>query len=278
MAAFVSGDVAVGGVREYVQILTGAGVHSQFVHITDDLTSSGLQPYITGVTFRPPTGELFTTSTPDLTQDGTPHHCCWVPDDSGILVAVVPSTGVLKFRLYDYSDPAVMLTEWTPDVETGWGKQLVRISVACDSATVFYTMSLKSVKRFNIQTGLQMTDYQTLPPSSPYIFGSVRALPGPDTGTDDQDAIFPMTLSGAGPQRDLALAPGATFWNTIDNPSDGIYRIEKRLLLDRSVVTPPSPVETDAEPGGANDVNLSLAVYFNPCIARRRVGYAWVVS
>lgn len=265
--AFAPGDLFVGGVQGYYEQLLQDGTHVAMHQVLDD-DGQPTQVYITGLTVRTKTGDVYASSTPSLTQDNTPHHCCWVPDDSGILVAVVPSSGVLKFRLYDFAEPATLLDEWTPAVEVGWAKQLVRISVACDSATVFYTMSMKAVKRFNIVTGLQMTDYQTLPATSPYIFGSVRALPG-ESG-DDQDAIFPMTVSGPGPQRDLCLAPGRTFWNTIDNPTDGIYRIEQRLLVDRSVVSPPSPVVTQANPAADNDLNLSLACYFNPCVSGAR--------
>jgi hypothetical protein len=267
MAAFVSGDVAVGGVREYVEIRDAVGAPSQFVHVTDDGTDSGAQTYITGVTFRTATGELFTTSTPDLLADNCPHAVDNFSNDSGLLVAVVVSSGVLEFRKYDYDGN--VLDTWTPEVEAGWGKQKVSISLVCGGAEVYYTMSLKSVLRYSLATSTQLAPYDTLPADSPYIYGAVRVLPG-STG-DDRDIIAPMTAAGQGPQRAIAIASRTTFWNTIDNPDDGIYRIEQRLLLDRSVSI--AGIETDAEPGGDNDVNLSLAVYFNPCAVRRIFGF-----
>lgn len=273
MAVFIFGDVAIGGVRQYIEIKHADGSHSQMVQVDDLFTGSGAQTFVTGVTFRPTTGELFSTSTPSRTQANTPHDVDWIPDDSGLIVAVVPSSGVLLLRKYDFE--GVQLAQWTVGVEVGWGQQQVRISVACDSRTVFYTMSLKKVKRWDIVDGVQLDDYDTLPSSSPYIYGAVRALPG--ESADDRDIIAPMTLTGQGPQRAICLAPGATFWNTIDNPTDSIYRIEKRLLLDRSIIAPPSPVVTRANPAADNNINLSLACYFNSCF-RPRVGFTTVIA
>lgn len=278
MAVFDPGDIAVGGRHEYISVYHSDGSFSQLVHVTDTgsisgATASGPQTYATGVAFRPPTSELFSTSTPSLNIENCPHDVDWIPNDSGLLVAVVPSSGVLKFRKYDF-DGVQIGSDYTPAVPAGWGQQAVKISVACDSDTVFYTLSMKVVKRFSLSSG-QLTDYQTLPNSSPYIFGGVRALPG--AGGDGRDAIFPMTLlAEEGPRQAICLdSDGVSFWN--DNFVSGDYVIEKRPL---DVRDPPSmSVVTKADPDDLNDRTLSLACNYNPCPLRRLfVGFTTVIG
>lgn len=269
MTAFSPGDVACGGKFHYVEIIKNSdGSFSQFVHVLD-AAGADTQQYITGVTFRPSTGDLYTTSTPDLLQANTPHDVDWFPDDSGLLVAVVPSSGTLQFKKYDF-DGNVLQT-WTPAVESGWAQEPVKISIACDSKTVFYTQSKSKIQRYDVDAGSQLTDYETLAVGSPYRYGGIRVLPG-STG-DDRDVVVAMTITGSGPYHAVCLAPGGAVWSDEINPLSS-YHVYKRSLADGTLLL---SVVTEADPVPDNDETLSLACYFDPC-AKRRASFVWITS
>lgn len=280
MAAFDLGDIASGGTHEYITIYHADRTFSQNVHVTDLLTASGIQSYVTGLTFRPPTSELFAVSTPEWGLPHMPHDVDWVPNDSGLIVALTPSSGVLQLVKYSF-DGAIIAGPWTVEAPAGYGTQHVKISVACDSTTCFYTTQQKVVKRFNIATGTQMTDYWTLPSGSPYIFGGLRALPNESGIGDDRDIVVAMSLTGTGPREAICLdSDKISLWSDEVNPTAG-YRILNWLLSETSVdgfgdLVGNLPVEADS--GGLVDRVLALACNYNPCARRRLIGFTTVIG
>lgn len=261
MSAFALGDIAIGGRHHYIEIINSSAAFSQMIHVLDD-SGDDTQTYITGVTFRPPTRELFSVSTPSLTMPFVQHDVDWIPNDSGLLIALVPSAGVLKFRKVNFAGATQQ--EWTPAIEPGWGQQPVKISVACDSTTVFYTMSLKKIKCFDLNTGTNKPDIETLPSSSPYIYGGIRILPGGTVTEDGKHFIVAMTATGNGPRHAVCLdSDKLHHWVDEINTPD-TYHIQKRLISTGAFV---SEVETraDALPTPTNDETLALACLYNPC-------------
>lgn len=276
---FSFGDIAVGGKHEYTTVYDSSGSFSQAVHVTDTgtlsgPTDSGPQTFIMGCTFRPTTGDLYTASSPSQTAPNTPHDVDWIPDDSGLLVAVVLSAGVLEFRRYNFDGSLAHVYSPSPLVEVGWAQQPVKISVACDARTVFYTQSLYKVQRYDLQTESQLADYLVMNPvTSPYIFGGLRAHPR-ESG-DDRDIVVAMTATGVGPRRAVCLdSDGSSFWWDLINATP--YQIEKRHLVTEAfeqLIT----TQYDGD-SGHNDATLSLACYYNPCFRPLWVGFTAVIS
>lgn len=260
MTGFEPGDLAVGGAHEYVEILSDAAVFREMVHVTDE---AGVPvQYVTGVTFNPNTGDLFTCGTPDLTAANCPHDLDWLPDDSGVLVAVVASPGHLELRKLDY-DGNLLNTWGGLQTDAGWSQEPVKISVACDGRTVFYTDSLRTVWRYDIAArggaGQQLDLYKQLPASSPYIYGGVRVLPSGKT-----KAIVAMTAVGDGPQLGVALADDQLHvWFDEVQPSSGVYHIQEHLIS--TGVSVGAPVATKADLGTTNDRTLALAANARFC-------------
>lgn len=258
---FVLGDIAIGGQHEYVEVMHSDTTLNQMVHVTDT-NSSEPQTYVTGVTFNPISGDLFTSSSYSLTADFTPHDIDWIPDNSGLLVPVVPGPGQLEFWKYDYSGN-VIDTFTNPNVETGWAQQPVKISVACDARTVFYTQSLHKIQRYDLVTRANLTDYETLPADSHYIYGGLRLLPAGMTTIDGKHLLVAMTLTGDGPQRALCLdSDGIHHWVDEINPTAG-YHIQKRRI-DTGIMFTQILTQYDTNPAH-NDKTLSLACFYNIC-------------
>jgi len=265
VSSFNAGCIAVGGSHGYIEIFNSSGDHIGFTQPMD-INNLG-QNIITGLTFRPSTGHLFATTAETFTQDNVAHDIDWIPDDSGLLIAYVPSPGVLKFRKVNFDGTSTGL-EWTPDVEDGWFQQPVKISIACDAQTVYYTMSGKVVKRYDLEARENLTDYQTLDDDSPYRFGAIKVVWTDEYG-DARDIVAAMTVTGDGPFHGLCLDSNTTsFWADEINPTNHTYKIKKYNLLTRAledtVTTKARPLEGDEEEY-LNDITYSLACNYNAC-------------
>lgn len=92
-------------------------------------------------------------------------------------MAVVTEPGTLEFWKYDYDDGHI-IKKWTNNIRTDsdWSQGSVKISVACDSTTVFYTDSGKSIFRYDLNSSTQLADYDVLSDDSPYLYGGIRVL------------------------------------------------------------------------------------------------------
>lgn len=265
MSLFVPGDLAVGGVHGYVEIIHKDTTFAEMVHVTPLSTGAGDQPFITGVTFRTKTGDLYTVSTPDLTAANCPHDVVSFPNDTGLLVAVCVTSGQLDLHKYSYANPPVLLDSWTSiPVEDGWTNALTRIDLACDSRTMFFSQQGHRLMRYDLVSRAALDDYETLPDDSPYIYGGLRVLPG--GSGDNRRVIVAMTLTGDGPQRAVCLESDRTsFWVDEINPSDGVFHVQKRKIADRALITSVETRADEATPTPTNDATLSLASYYTPC-------------
>ena len=262
------GDIAIGGQHAQVEIMKASDqTTTQIIDQIDDAERP--MPYVMGVTFRVPTGDLYTALTPEETMDYTPHDIDWIPDDSGLLVAVVPSLGVLEFRKYDFD--GVLQTTWTVPTEPGWFKQTVKIAVACDARTVFYTMRGHRIMRFDIVSGLPLSDYHFLLAGSGYLYGGIRTLPR-ELG-DNRDVMVALTVNGTGPQRALTLDPVTPTKHWVDevNPPGGVYKIKQRSNATGIVTGVEHTVALT--PDGKT---LSLAAWADFCHLRNRLGWVAV--
>lgn len=261
MAAFEYGDIARGGENHFIQVIHADTSFSQMIHVLDDL-GGDTQQYIMGVTFRPPTNELFSVSTPSQTMPFVQHDIDWIPDDSGLLVAVVPSPGQLLFRKVNF-DGDTIIDEWEPNIEPGWAQQPVKITVACDSRTVLYTQSLHKVQAYDLVSRTNLADYETIPYDSPYIYGGIRLLPEGMTTVDGKHFIVAMSLTGNGPRRAVCLdSDGENHWVDEINTPD-LYHIQKRTIFNGTFVLEVQTRATD-DPD-SNDRTLSLACLYGIC-------------
>lgn len=261
--AALLGDVFVGGGLGYTERIKRDGTHLQLIHETDDLGNNG---EVWGQTISGITGHRYSTLGV-LGTDGTgntPHDIAWCPDDSGHFVAIVPTAGSLKLYKYNLDATAVIGGPWTLAVETGWTSKPVKIDVACDSDTVYYTMQGKKIKRFKVSTTTQLADLQTLADSSPYIYGDLRVL-------NNKQVLVAMTDTGVGPRRGIALANdpdlGVVVW--IDEVNTTTFHVYKRKSIDGTSVL---SVLTKLDPANKNAAAFSLAAYYVRCPVS--VGYA----
>lgn len=260
------GSVAVGGQAGYAEILDADGSHNSFVHA---VTSGAVEvPNVMGLAFDPGTGTLYLVTSDSLTGTNIPHDVAWIHGEDAILVALMTSTGVLELRKYS-SDGTALLDTWTPTPPPGWGQQHVSIDMACDGHSVIIGWMLGVLTRFDLDTGLDETDYVMLAAGSPYLYGGV-VWASREAG-DSRDALVAMSRSGTGPQQAVARGAGGSLWTDVINPT-GDYKVVKRRLSDGDFL---ASYTTQATPTPTNGPSLSLAVYFNPCAARERV---WISS
>lgn len=259
LGVYTLGQIAVGGKHGYIEIVNSDTSFDSMVAAANAL--------VMGVTFRVPTGELYAVSTASQTAANVEHDIDWLPDDSGLLVARVPSNGILELRKYAF-DGTTILDTWTGlNVEAGWAQQPVKITIACDSRTVLYTQSLHKVQAYDLVTRSNLADYETIPFDSLYIYGGIRLLPEGMTTADGKHFIVAMTRTGDGPQRAVCLdSDGLNHWVDEINPTSG-YHIQKRTIADGTLVT---QILTQYDTNSAhNDKTLSLACLYGICHVSR---------
>jgi hypothetical protein len=268
----LTGDVAVGSNAGYIEVVHA---DTSFVRMIPAVDMDGnTYQYVMGLDYAksgPLAGQLFAAQAHAEDEDGCPNDVAWIPNANppAVLAAIVPSDGVLELRKYNAETGAQIGSAWTGlDTEIGWTRVPVKLVVACDGKRVFYTMQGANIFQYDLQSSSQLPVFDTLPVGSPYIYGDIDFLP--------PDIIVAMTLTGDGPRRGVALGSKTTVWTDEVNPT-GAYHVYKRLTADGTLAPGPNTVLTKSDPASDNGPTLSLAAFFNPCLARR-VGYAWVVS
>ena len=214
------GDIAIGGRHGYVQILDADGELKDFVQQTDDRGRE--LPNVMGVSWDEQHGHLYTAITPHPSMPYTPHDIRWLPDGSGLLVAVVPEAMKLEFRRY--SCEGELLDTW-PNIRTdqGWAKEHVKIDIALDNETVFYTDSMRTIFTWNLETG-RNEEFASLENGSRYIFSAVRIVP---TAGGEVALVTAMSL-GPGPRLAIALRLDGTVW--ADEKHGGVWQATRRWL------------------------------------------------
>lgn len=261
MTAFSPGAITIGGSLSYAEHITPAGTFIQHIHLTDDL---GRDMVVNGMTFDS-VGNMYAALGVPGGSDYEPHDIVWMPDNSGLLVIIVVGGDV---QLWKYAmNGTTVLDTWTGlDKDTGWdGTQLaqrLKVDIACDSTTVYYTDGGLSLFKYDLNTSAQLTPWDVLS-SSPYRYHAFKLL----QRTLPQEIISAMTESGNGPQRALCLdADGDKHWTDEINPS-GDYHVYRRANSDGSAL---SNHVVSLDPADTNDLIWSLACYYNPCLGRRK--------
>lgn len=268
--AWAVGSVFVGGQHAYIEVLDATGAHDSMIPAVDDLGNP--VDDVLGLAVNPANGTLYAVLADSEIPTDAPYDVAVFPDGSGILTAHLVDTGDIELRKYSLDGLSVLDT-WTPTVPAGYGRQPIRVDIACDSESVILSWSINVLTRFNLTTGLDVADYETLGTDIRYLYGAVKWA-SRETG-DSRDAVFPMTRgSGHGPQRAVALGSGGALWTDEINPT-GSYHVVKRRLSDGDFL---ASFVTQADEVPTNDRTLSLSVYFNACAARRRHVAIWNVS
>lgn len=270
MTSLSPGNIAIGLDNHYIEIITPTGTLVDMVHITD-LAHGGAdsQQYIMGLTVNARTSDIYCVSTPDPLSANCPHDLVWLPDNSGVIVAVVPSSGNLELRKYGFDGAQIGASRTGLSTDTGWAQQTVKIDVACDSSTIYYTDSLASIFTYDFNTSTQGPIYDTLPTGSPYIYGGLKLLsPGFAASTHGPPLeigpviVVAMTVTGDGPSRAVCLGADRTLWTDEINVGSGSYHVVNRQLTDGTLI---NQYITQSDPMGTNGPVLSLACYANKC-------------
>lgn len=257
------GDVFIGGGLGYTEHIKSDGTFVAMIHETDKF---GNDAEVWGQTIRGTTGDRYSALGVKDTDgtENTPHDITWCPDDTGFFVAIVPSSGLLKLYKYNIAATAVIGGPWTLATEAAWTSEPVKLDVACDSVTVYYTMQGKLIKAYNTSTSTQLPDFETLAPSSPYIFGDLKIL-------NDRRVSVAMTDTGAGPRRGVAVTSdpvyGTVVWIDEVNPVAD-YHVYKRKLVDGTAILSVATQVT----AGVNGPTFSICSYYKRCTRARTFG------
>jgi len=240
----LAGHLAVGEENYEIEIFNQTGGLVYNIPPVDDIIRP--MQYQMGVAYNWENGDLYAALTPDPVMAFTPHDVDWFKDDSGILVAVVVGPGQLEFRKYDYAGAIQQV--WTPAVEPGWYQQPVKIALACTGNIVFYTFHGTTIKRYNLDTSTQLSDYLTLSPYSGYRYGDLQVLRN-SNNPNLTPIVVTMTQVGSGPHRGVAVGPANSVWN------DRNAVAEKRNLSSLHLI-----LQTNA----SSKIH-SMACYFDGC-------------
>lgn len=265
MAAFVLGDVVYGGALPYATHITDAGTFVEWIHTLDD---EGTEVKPNGGDFDS-RGRLFLAlGTLDDSGDALPHDVAVIPGDKGLVVAVARGGDTADLRIYTM-DGALTTTHTGVDVDAGWNHltEFLRLAVACDGKTVYYTDEHATIFRYDLSTASQLAPFKVLPGGSPLVYGGLT-LVGPD------DLVVAESGSGDGPRRAVKRGLAKTIWTDEVEPI-GSFHIWKRTFALDTLVT---AVVTAIDPSDTNSAAICIATYVPPGCTRRRGGYTWVAS
>lgn len=255
MVAFSEGEIAIGGAYGYIHRIDAIGTTIERLDAVDDI---GNRMRVNGITFDEDGNMYSVLGDPSNLSDYNPHDIVWIPDNSGyvVLLARLDNTAIL--RKYDL-DGAV-LNEYTIETDTGWTTdKYMKVDIACDSTTVYYTDQLYTVFKFDLDTGTQLSPWSTLSPSGNYRYNAFKLLP------DDAGLVIDMSdVDGAnGPKYSICLdAAGIALWTDETLPADEIYHVFKRSLTDGSDIL---SVETSLQADGSSAITTALGCYYFFC-------------
>jgi hypothetical protein len=251
------GDIIVGGDHGYWEHLLSDGTFVQHIAAVDDEDNP---MRANGVTFSP-LGEIF-FALGDLAgvADNDPHDVTYINSTTPNTLAVMVARNNDTARIKKLSlDDGSVLADYPVATDTGWTRdRYLKADSTCDGI-IYYTDMGRTIFRFDINTGTQLSNFAQLSEDSPYIYGALKIV---ETG----DVIVAMTESGNGPKNGIALdANGTSFWCDEVNPGDGSYAIFKRL--QSSGINSPSS-ETHVvrlNPANVNDEITSLGSNYSIC-------------
>lgn len=261
MTVFTLGDVTIGGAlgyAEHIDPITGTRI--QHIHMTDDL---GRDMVVNGMTFDRQ-GNLYSALGVPGGSPYEPHDIVWIPTNAGLLVIVDTDGTETGVELWKYAmDATTVLATYSVEVDAGWTpKKRLKLDVACDGHTVYYTDQSRTIFKYDIAgSGTQLTPFDVLTDDI-YSYCAFKLLNG-----DGPDIlIVAMSNAGNGPRRALCLDKNKLYnWRDEINPP-GDYHVFKQQRSDGADVL--SHV-VSLDPGDANDKIWSLACWTNPCPGRR---------
>lgn len=263
---FNRGDVLIGGEFSYAEHIEPlAGVYQQHVRWEDDI---GRDMVVNGQTFDQ-RGNAYAALGAPGHSDYEPHDIVWMPNDSGLLVIIAVGTDV---QLWKYNlDGDTVLQKWIGlSKDASWVPQddnkRLKVDIACDSTSVYYTDQGLSVFHYDLNTSTQKANWDTLPASSNYRYNAFKLI----QKTNPQQIVAAMTTSGNGPQRAVCLDGNKTkHWtDEVNPPTPGLYHVYKRELATTSTGEMVLSHVVSLSPSDDNDKIWSLACYVNLCGAR----------
>jgi hypothetical protein len=265
------GDVFVGGNYGYVTQHRKSGIFwpvVQYIAIVDD---EGNQLCPNGLDVGPD-GELYTAEgDPDGLADNDPHDVAYVTSDPPKLAAIIAKADdTAEIRTYNLD--GVLQNTWNIEVDEGWTKtNMLKIDVACDGFTAYYTDRGRTIFKFNIETGTQLANFHQLDEDSEYIYADLALLPATDSG---DILIVNMTNLGNGPRNAVAITYNG-YWSDEVSPADSSYEV---FLRDLDNANDLESFTVSLSPDDDNDEITAIAVYYDVCgfpgLARLQVNTA----
>lgn len=248
MVNFNPGEVCIGSAHGFIQHISAAGTTLQQIPINDD---QGLPIKIFGITFSND-GEMFTCGGPAGGSDYMPNDIVYIPNGTGLVVIIARLDNTAELWHYDLDGN--VLDTWVVDTDDGWEGEPLKIDIACDSETVYYSDQLYTIFSFNIATGLQGTPLAQLATNSDYRFNAFKLLP-------DGGFVVNKTNTGNGPKNAICLNVDktTTFVDEV-NPTDETYSIWKRNISNGA-----QTLEVPVSFNGINDEVSALGCYYSAC-------------
>ncbi|HZT06994.1 MAG TPA: glycosyl hydrolase [Chloroflexota bacterium] len=234
MTDLAPGDILIGGLG-HIDIIHPNGTLERRPIV--DALGKPLQ--VNGIAVSPSGHYQFAASPPGETIN-RPHDIAYLPDGSGYIEIGQASPRSAQLWKFDLAGNRV--GTWTIETDDGWTTGLLRLDVAPDGKTVYYTDSGRTIFRFDISTddGMQLQPFDKLPMDSPNIYAGFKLL-------SDGGIVLAMSKTGNGPRDAVCLDNDRTsFWTDEVNPAvPGQYHIYRRSLADsgNKIDTYPNPDE-----------------------------------
>src|SRR5581483_3997147 len=223
MTDLAPGDILIGGLG-HIDIIHPNGTLERRPIV--DALGKPLQ--VNGIAVSPSGHYQFAASPPGETIN-RPHDIAYLPDGSGYIEIGQASPRSAQLWKFDLAGNRV--GTWTIETDDGWTTGLLRLDVAPDGKTVYYTDSGRTIFRFDIGTdvGPQLTPFAQLPTDSPNIYAGFTLLP-------DGGLVIAMSKTGDGPRNAVCPDADPTMFWTDGVDVDGQRAIYKRKLADGSDV------------------------------------------
>src|SRR5581483_5946327 len=224
MTDLAPGDSLIGGLG-HIDIIQPNGTLVERRPIVDAL---GKPLQVNGIAVSP-SGHYQLAASPPGETINRPHDIAYLPDGSGYIEIVQASPRSARLWKLDLAGNRV--GTWTIETDDGWTTGLLRLDVAPDGKTVYYTDSGRTIFRFDIGTdvGPQLTPFAQLPTDSPNIYAGFTLLP-------DGGLVIAMSKTGDGPRNAVCPDADPTMFWTDGVDVDGQRAIYKRKLADGSDV------------------------------------------
>lgn len=261
---FDAGDIVIGGAHGYAEHINSLGVHRQHIELRDD--DNNLMK-VWGACFTPQGDAFFALGQIAAYEDYTPHDICYIPGtdtprEFAVLIGRLDDT----VELWRYDEDGNILDTFTGlSKDTGWTHEVpLKLCVACDGTTVFYTDQGASIFSFDLNSGTQNTVFYV--ESDPnYICGGIDI-------DKNNDLYVARTTTGEGPRRDVSLGDASNIW--VDQINETPIKVYKREIIAGTEILNHT---VSLDPSNINSEVLSIAAYYYPC-GQRFFGFVTLVG